>query len=44
MQFTLLLHLFVAALGQLVQGALAVNERLLIQIPSFDGMSTFTDA
>ncbi|KAF7365897.1 Glycoside hydrolase family 81 protein [Mycena venus] len=44
MQFTLLLPLFVAALGQLGHGAPAVDDRLLVQIPSVDGMSAFTDA
>ncbi|KAJ7436032.1 hypothetical protein FB451DRAFT_1308069 [Mycena latifolia] len=44
MQFTLLLPLFVAALGQLGHSAPAVDDRLLVQIPSVDGMNAFTDA
>ncbi|KAJ7878426.1 hypothetical protein B0H13DRAFT_2346559 [Mycena leptocephala] len=42
MQLTILLPI-VAALG-LVQALPTVDDRLLVQIPSVDGMSAFTDA
>ncbi|KAJ6588196.1 hypothetical protein B0H19DRAFT_200332 [Mycena capillaripes] len=44
MQFTILLPILCAALGQLVQAAPTTDDRLLVQIPSVDGINAFTDA
>ncbi|KAJ6600603.1 hypothetical protein DFH09DRAFT_1070390 [Mycena vulgaris] len=43
MQFMILLPILCAALG-LVQASPTVDDRLLVQIPSVDGIDAFTDA